>query len=224
MLLLLFFYCACWAFAAADALVLLLLFCCCYAAIATVVLPWLVVLLLSPPAPFPVFLSQHPLTIPAHPLFPLSSLCLSRPPRNFYGSVTFVYEISDAAAPGARVQTWVMLIIDPPSTILSNNNTYYARFGEPYKPPSSMKVPYNDWSPTGEPLRVVDVSPAPPGFNFTWTPDGDFDFVPPANFSGARLLAAAAAAAAACCCCCCCCMLLLLLLHAAAAAAACCCC
>ena len=172
-------------------------------------LPRLGVLLLSQPAPCRALLpSQHPLTTPAHapspPLSPSPPLVPSLPlslASNFYGSVTFVYEISDTQAPGARVQTWVMLIIDPPSTILASNNTYYARFGEPYKPPSSLKIPNNDWSPTGEPLRVVDVSPPPPGFNFTWSPDGDFDFVPPANFSGARLLAA-----------CCCCLLLLLLL------------
>jgi hypothetical protein len=99
--------------------------------------------------------------------------------RNYNGTVTFVYSVTDSNLPGSNVTATVTLTILPavlPPVAL--NNTYTGTFGSPYSPPSGSLLVDDDSSPYNARLDIVAFGTPSVG-TVTFQPNGTFVFTPP---------------------------------------------
>ena len=107
------------------------------------------------------------------------------PATGFFGSLSFAYQLVDSLLPTTS-RGEVLIIIPQPDLLTAVNNTYIARYNEPYRPPSNRRPQINDYTPTpGGELQVVSVEAPPPSTGtINWTADGSFTFTPAPNFHG----------------------------------------
>jgi hypothetical protein len=100
--------------------------------------------------------------------------------RNFFGTVTFAYEVTDSAIPGSVALATVTLTIPSPGGPLAADDTYTCIRNLPCRPTGPGGILGNDGSLAGGILSVDGIVAAPGvGTLSNWTADGGFTFNPP---------------------------------------------
>ena len=97
-----------------------------------------------------------------------------RPAKNFAGTVTFTYKVTD---PYGQTATAVETIIIAPPKLVATPHSYLATFDKAFTSSAAKGNTY----PVGS---VFSVSKAPSTGTVTMRPDGTYTYVPPKGFTG----------------------------------------
>jgi hypothetical protein len=107
-------------------------------------------------------------------------------PRNFHGSVSFIYIVSDSNYPLANVTANVTLIVVPPAALEPANYTHVGLYDTPFTPSTNLLLARVNSSNPDANLTVVGIISPPNSSdgNVTVEPNGNFTFFPNPGWYG----------------------------------------